>query len=213
MFGGTLPEEIDKKYKRLAETIQNGEGANAIKGALNDLKLSFIDFADDAGMNIDLSLGYSIDKNGHFVYTALENVSDKGEATYKKKNEMASPSKLYKRLGTYIPEGIALGIEDGIDTVDDSMADLTNSVQAQFKDYRWNIPSLDLGNRGRNTYSNATQYSGGNNALYEQMLNNGTLNSTTEVVFRVEGDPYNIFRVVRDQNNQYRNRTHRSAFT
>ena len=214
LFGGTLPEEIDKKYKRLAETIQNGEGANAIKGALNDLKLSFIDFADDAGMNIDLSLGYSIDKNGHFVYTALENVSDKGEATYKKKNEMASPSKLYKRLGAYIPEGIALGIEDGTDYVDKSMTDLANSMQADFTGYKWNIPSLDLGSNNRNTYGNTTQYGSNNNALYEQMLNSGNLNNApTEVVFRVEGDPYGIFKVVLDQNESYRRRTHRSAFT
>jgi len=215
LFGGKLPDEIDEKYKKLADTIKNGEGAKAVTAALNDLKLTFTDFAEDAGMNIDLSLGYSIDKNGHFVYTALENVSDKGEQTYKKKNEMASPSKLYKRLGKYIPDGIALGIEDGTNEVDKSMDRLAASMQSEFKDYRWNIPSMNL---GRPNVGNGFNYGNmdSQNAFMSQManaVNQAAANGQTEVIFRIEGDPHGMFTVMMEEDSKYKKQTHgRSAF-
>ena len=214
LFGGTLPEEVDKKYKTLADTIKNGQGATAVKNALNDLTDSFKSFAKKAGMNIDLSLGYAIDENGHFVYKAIEGVSDGTKTTYEKKNEMASPSKLYKRLGKYIPEGIALGIDDGTDEVDSSMDRLAASMQSEFKDYRWNIPSLNVGrpNVGSFNYGNMDSQ----NAFMSQIasaVSQTQANGQTEVVFRIEGDPHGMFTVMMEEDSKYKKQTHgRSAF-
>ena len=214
LFGGSLPEEVDKSYKALAETIEKGSGASAVKKALAELVKTFTTFADDAGMNLDLSLGYSIDKYGNYVYTAIESVSDGTETRYKRKNEMASPSKLYKRLGAYIPEGIALGIESGEREVDKSIDDISASIQAQFKDYRWNIPSMNL---GRPSVGNSFNYGNmdANNAFMTQManaVNMAAANGQTEVVFRIEGDPHGMFTVMREEDSSYRKRTGRSAF-
>lgn len=213
LFGGTLPEEVDKKYKTLADTIKNGQGATAVRNALGDLTDSFKSFAKKAGMNIDLSLGYAIDENGHFVYKAIEGVSDGTETTYKKKNEMASPSKLYKRLGKYIPDGIALGIEDGTNEVDKSMDRLATSMQAEFKGYKWNIPSLNVGrpNVGSFNYGNMDS----NNAFMSQVasaFNQAAANGQTEVVFRIEGDPHGMFTVMREEDTRYKNKVGHSAF-
>ena len=213
LFGGTLPEEVDKSYKNLADTINNGGGAKAVQGALNDFKLTLVKFADDAGMNIDLALGYAITENGHMVTTAIGGVSDKTETTYKKKNEMASPSKLYKRLGKYIPDGIALGIEDGTNEVDKSMDRLATSMQAEFKGYKWNIPSLNVGrpNVGSFNYGNMDS----NNAFMSQVasaFNQAAANGQTEVVFRIEGDPHGMFTVMREEDTRYKNKVGHSAF-
>ena len=55
-----------------------------------------------------------------------------------------------------------------------------------------------------------------NNGFVAQMLNmanTAAQNGQTEIVFRVEGDPYGIFKVVREENDKYKKQhSNRSAF-
>jgi hypothetical protein len=54
-----------------------------------------------------------------------------------------------------------------------------------------------------------------NNAFMSQMSNMASQmaqSGQTEVVFRVEGDPNGLFKVIREENDRYKNRTHKSAF-
>ena len=91
------------------------------------------------------------------------------------------------------------------------MIDVTKGM---FSNLQYYVPDLGLGSinsqRGFNYGSMDSD-----NGFMSQMLkmaNMGESGSQTEVVFRVEGDPYGIFKVVREENDKYRNRTHRSAF-
>ena len=118
-------------------------------------------------------------------------------------------------MAKYLPEGAALGIEDGMPTFETAIKDMVGVFSSLFGNIKYYVPDLGLGsintNRGYN-YSNMDS----NNSFVAQMANMASMasqNGQTEVVFRVEGDPNGIFKVVREENDKYRNRTHRSAFT
>ena len=214
LFGGTLPEEVDKKLKALAKTIKNGGGQKAVTDALYDLRYTFLSLAADGGMYIDLGLGYAIDEYGRYVYAAMGNVLDETKETTLKEIKANSPSKVYREIGKYIPEGLALGITDEVPYAVKSISDLAASIQSVFTGFTYNIPNLGLNNTyGASYYNNGNPYADAGSSLYDAMSSMyRNQNGQTEVVFRVEGDPYGIFKVVREENNKYRNRTHRSAF-
>ena len=215
LFGGELPEEVDKALKRLSDTIKNGEGTKAVTEALNDLKVKFLTIAADGGKYIDLGLGYSIDQYGRYVYTAMDNVVDGTETTFMNGIEANSPSRLFRRLAQYIPEGMALGIKDESADVTKAINSVISSMQSTFAGFAYNIPSLNFGSQNRNQYyGNDNRYSDAATSLYDAMSRAYSQmgNGQTEVVFRVEGDPYGIFKVVRAENDKYKNRTQRSAF-
>ena len=215
LFGGELPEEVDKALKRLSDTINNGEGTKAVTEALNDLKVKFLTIAADGGKYIDLGLGYSIDQYGRYVYTAMGNVIDGTETTFMNGIEANSPSRLFRRLAQYIPEGMALGIKDESADVTKAINSVISSMQSTFAGFAYNIPSLNFGSQNRNQYyGNDNRYSDAATSLYDAMSRAYSQmgNGQTEVVFRVEGDPYGIFKVVRAENDKYKNRTQRSAF-
>lgn len=214
LFGGTLPEEVDKAYTNVADTINNGKGATAIKESLTKLKRELTYAASDLGMNLDLSLGSSIDKYGNVVYNATYDLGGKAENGFKDKEEINSPSKVFRRLGKFIPDGTVLGIEDGIPDVEKAITTMTQAIQQTYSGVKYNIPKINLGNyRSANSFNYGNMDS--NNGFMSQMVN--MMNASqdkgqTEVVFRVEGDPYGLFKVVREQNNSYYKRTGRSAF-
>ena len=212
LFNDKLPESIKKSLNNLGDVIENGGN---ILGAIDDLKTDIIKEAQGIGLNVDLGVAGGVYSGTDVVKQSVSYMEKNGiEVPLKTETQIASPSKKYRDLAEYIPEGVALGIEEDTPEVVSAMDDMVRKMQLAFTDYRLNIPSLDLGSNNRNTYGNTTQYGSNNNALYEQMLNSGNLNNApTEVVFRVEGDPYGIFKVVLDQNESYRRRTHRSAFT
>ena len=214
LFGGTLPEEVDKAYTNVADTINNGKGATAIKDSLTKLKRELTYAASDLGMNLDLSLGSSIDKYGNVVYNATYDLGGKAESGFKDKEEINSPSKVFRRLGKFIPDGTVLGIEDGIPDVEKAITTMTQAIQQTYSGVKYNIPKINLGNyRSANSFNYGNMDS--NNGFMSQMVN--MMNASqdkgqTEVVFRVEGDPYNIFKVTREQNDIYYKRTGRNAF-
>lgn len=214
LFDGKLPKEINEAYKTLADTIESGSGAKAILDALDSFEDVLIEKCTDYGKNIDLSLGYSIDKNGHFVYDATYELGKTYAAGgFEDSTEIDSPSKLFRRLGVFIPEGAALGIEDGIPDVEMATDKMAKSIKDSFGSYKYNIPSLDVSkpNGGGFNYSNMDS----NNAFMSQVasaFSQAAANGQTEVVFRIEGDPHGMFTVMRDEDSSYRKRTGKSAF-
>ena len=212
LFNDKLPDSINKSLTNLGNVIENGGN---ILGAIDSLKTDIIKEAQGIGLNVDLGVAGGVYSGTDVVAQSVSYMEKYGiETPLVTETRISSPSKKYRDLAEYIPEGVALGIEEDTPEVVAAMDDMIKKMQLAFTDYRLNIPSLDLGGSNRNSYSNTTQYGNNNNALYEQMLNSGNLNNApTEVVFRVEGDPYGIFKVVLDQNESYRRRTHRSAFT
>lgn len=215
LFGGNVPKEVDDSLKKLASTIDKGEGKAAVLSAVTDLKEVLKDEAWDAGMYIMLGAEGGIFNGVGYV----ENAVDYGlvyipQKTAKDGLKVNSPSKVFEAIYESVPEGAALGIKDGLPNLEIAVASMIDVTKGMFSNLQYYVPDLGLGSvssqRGFNYGSMDSD-----NGFMSQMLkmaNTGESRSQTEVVFRVEGDPYGIFKVVREENDRYRNRTHRSAF-
>lgn len=216
LFGGNIPETVEKSLTELAKTIDSGKGKEAILKAIEDTKYDIVNEAQKLGMNVDLGIAGGVFNGVGYVEKSTSYLVQNGLVEpYKQDTETNSPSKLFKRLAVNIPEGIALGITENTDYVTNAISTLAKSMQSTFAGFAYNIPNMDFGNRNRSQYySNDNRYSEAATSLYDAMSRAYSQmgNGQTEVVFRVEGDPYGIFKVVREENNKYRNRTHRSAF-
>lgn len=215
LFGGEeLPTEVNKAYEKLANTINQGKGQKAVLNAIDDFKSRIGVLAHDSGIYFDFGLGTGVWDGSNYFYTSLEDMYKGGVTVTKDYNEINSPSHLYERLAESIPEGAALGVRKGIPQVEYAVEAMSNAIRSTWGNVEYNVPSLGLGYRNsQNGFNYGTMDS--SNGFISQMVNManmGAQNGQAEVVFRVEGDPYGIFKVVREENDRYRNRTHRSAF-
>ena len=183
--------------------------------ALNELENAIVKKFQEIGLNIPLGLSKGVWDGSHYYYKAIEGISENGEIVFKKDNKISSPSKLYRDDAKYIPEGIALGITDGIPKVDKAMRAVTDNMQSEFGGMKINVPRINFGamsNTQRFNYNNMDS----SNAFVNQLLsmaNAGAEKGQTEVVFRIEGDPYGMFKVVREENDKYKRMHTKSAFT
>lgn len=216
LFGETLPDTVDKGLKDLASTIDSGAGQKAVMGALDTLKAAIVKEGKALGLNLEFGIIDGIYSGTAKVAGSVTTLVDDGLVTpYETKTETNSPSRLFRRLATNIPEGIALGIEDDTPEVDKAIKTLASSMQSTFSGMRYNIPSLGLGTGNRNSYlGNArTQNASANAGFLDQMMSARNNSATpVEVVFRVEGDPTGLFRVVREEDLDYYKRNGHSAF-
>ena len=211
-----LPQNVNKAFKKVADAIDKGEGKQAILNAIDELKTWTKYEAKEMGMYLDWGTAGGIYEGRYLVEDATTDMVKTGfEGTYMKTSESSSPSRLARRLAKYLPEGMALGIEDGIPDIKSAVQSIVSVATSAFSNVRYNVPDLGLGSvnaqRGFNYGSMDS-----NNGFVAQMLNmanTAAQNGQTEVVFRVEGDPYGIFKVVREENDKYRRQhSNRSAF-
>ena len=215
LFGDKLPEDVDKAFQNLATTIDSGKGKDAILKALKTVEDNVVIAAYGLGMNLEFGAAEGVYAYIPQLAQATEDSVDQGYVDpWMKKTESNSPSRLARRLAEYLPEGAALGIEDGTPKVEDAIDSMVDTIKDSFGDYRYNIPQIDFGS-GRNT--NAFNYGAmdSNNAFMSQVasaFSQAAANGQTEVVFRIEGDPHGMFTVMREEDTSYRKRTGRSAF-
>ena len=66
------------------------------------------------------------------------------EQGYKEASETNSPSKAMRRLGKFLPEGAALGIEDGTDIVKASAANMAKAAISSAEPLRASVPAADI---------------------------------------------------------------------
>ena len=62
------------------------------------------------------------------VVNTLTSIAKGALSAFKKFFGIESPSKVFKGLGQNIDEGLAIGLDDGLDMVEDSMDNLMNTV-------------------------------------------------------------------------------------
>jgi hypothetical protein len=217
LFGDKVPEAVDSAFKDLANTIDSGKGTDAVMKSLKNLENVMTIEANKLGMNLMFG-GVEGVYNGTPAFTsAITNGMVKpGIDTAKDGFKEKSPSKVFEQIGEYLPEGAAIGVEKGIPKLNLALRGMAESARAVFAGLTYNIPSLDFGGVNRTAYGNSNNaYADAATSLYEQM---GSAlrgqNGQTEVVFRIEGDPYGMFKIVREENDKYkRMHSNRSAFT
>ena len=215
LFGDKLPEDVDKSFQNLANTIESGKGKDAVLKALKTVEDNVVIAAYGLGMNLEFGAAEGIYAYIPQLAQATEDSVDQGYADpWMKKTESNSPSRLARRLAEYLPEGAALGVEDGTPKLEQAVDSMVDTIKDSFGDYKYNIPQIDIGSsRNANAFNYGAMDS--NNAFMSQVasaFSQAAANGQTEVVFRIEGDPHGMFTVMREEDTSFRKRTGRSAF-
>lgn len=221
LFGVTeldrLPKNVKTALDKVADTINKGEGRQSVLDALKSLKTVTKNEAEQLGMYLQWGLAGGIYDGTHVVEAAVydgmvEPSIEKAEDGYEEK----SPSKVFERIGKYLPMGAAIGIKEGIPDLKLAIASMVEVTKSMFSGLQYNIPDLGLnytGSQNGFNYGNMDN----NNSFVSQlvnMANTANQNGQTEVVFRIEGDPYGMFKIIREENDKYkRQHSNKSAFT
>ena len=216
LFGGNIPKTVNDSLNALAKTIDSGGGKKAVLDAMDNLKKDIVTTAADLGMNVDLGVAGGVFNGVGEVEKSTSYMVEKGLVVpYKRDTKTSSPSKLFEDLAEYVPEGAAIGVEKGTPKLVLAVNNMVDSMRNAFGDLKYNVPKIDFGGSvgsKRYDYGNMDM----NNAFMSQMSNMASQmaqSGQTEVVFRIEGDPHGMFKVIREQNDIYRRQTNgRSAF-
>lgn len=90
--------------------------------------------------------GYAdgIDTSSGILTDAGKRIFFAVEEGYKEASETHSPSRAMRRLGRFLPEGAALGIEDGTDAVKSSAANMAKAAISSAEPLRATIPAADI---------------------------------------------------------------------
>lgn len=85
----------------------------------------------NTGKLLTEGLAKGMDENQDLIKAAAENLVKVANDTVVEKSEINSPSKLFRRLGAFIPEGFALGIEDETSSVIRAIDYLTDTAYGE----------------------------------------------------------------------------------
>lgn len=214
VFGEELPESVQNAMDEVINLVDSNANASAIRSAISKFENVMVIEADKMGHDIAFGVcGGVTDAYGN-VYDAFYGMGEVGYQAYDAYNQFGSPSKLYRKIAKFIPEGAALGIEDGIPDLELAAEDMSESVKSIFSGYEYNIPTLDTGTPNGNSFNYGNMDS--QNAFMSQIasaVNQAQANGQTEIVLRIEGDPHGMFTVMMEEDSKYKKQTHgRSAF-
>lgn len=109
----------------LVKTIK-GKITGAMSGAKTWLR--------EIGVNIVQGLVNGIDSVIHWVTEKIQQLADKIPGWVKKRLGIASPSKVMRDVGRWIPAGLALGITDGTTGVQQAVEDITKVIERRADD-------------------------------------------------------------------------------
>ena len=217
LFGENLPDEVNRSFEYLADTIKSGKGRQDIMAALEWLENDVVNAGHDLGMNLEFGIAGGVYSGTSAVATATTTMVQDGLITpYKTETKTNSPSKVFEKLAEGVPEGAAEGIKEATPLTVRAIDTMILQMQSAFSGVKFGIPTLDfLNGNSRGSFDYGKMDS--NNAFMSQMsgmANQMAQNGQTEVVFRIEGDPYGMFKIVREENDKYkRMHSNRSAFT
>lgn len=93
---------------------------------------SFAEKAKTLGSNIASGISSGISSGKQWVSNAVSGLSQKAQNVFKNDNEIKSPSRLYKRLAAFLPDGVQLAIKEGIPKVANAMKDLAQTTNEKF---------------------------------------------------------------------------------
>lgn len=127
-------EEFDAAY---VNGILSGEGSvDAAASGVADTAHAGINSAQtdayNAGWNMSDGFARGIGDAGYLVEAAAYATANAAKKKIEYTLEIASPSKVMRKLGRWIPAGLALGIEDETSLVTDAMGGMANGIAQDF---------------------------------------------------------------------------------
>ena len=118
----------------LSSGILDGSGivADAVESIILDasygLSYNLYNEFEDAGYNIAIGVANGIYRGEIYPITAIRDMSIAMRNTFNSYNEIQSPSRLYAKWASYIPIGVAQGIDDNTDYATDSITDMSKEM-------------------------------------------------------------------------------------
>jgi hypothetical protein len=103
---------------------------------INNIHQSFTNFVQNAftlGENIIKGIADGISSGIGWVRDKVDSIVNEIESRFSSGLRIFSPSRVMRDLAIYVPEGVALGIEDGEPYVESAMNDMLNSIK--FSDF------------------------------------------------------------------------------
>ena len=183
-----LPDLIAKLPELIAEIV---------KGIVSLAK----DMAE-AGKELVNGIWEGIKDNWDNIVKNVKDLGSKLVDSVKGFFKIGSPSKLFAdEVGQWIPEGIAVGIEDNSESVSDSVDSMVKDAMV--------IPSLGTIGEVSNSFSPASMgvITAGSNSNTDSMLGQylpRLLEAIENNQFSLEGDAKEMFRLIRKENNKFR---------
>jgi tape measure domain-containing protein len=106
------------------------------------------------GQNISTGLATGINNNSKKVIGAVNNLTNKTVSTVNKNLKVKSPSRVMMEIGGFVAQGLAIGIQNGSDEVEESMITVINPLLAALsqlmdEDYDFSpkiTPVVDMSN-------------------------------------------------------------------
>jgi len=142
------------------------------------------------GSNIISGIARGISNGVGSIISAARSAAQSAFNAAKSKLEIGSPSKLFARgIGRWIPEGIAVGIEKNIGTIEDAMNDLSGvTVSAYANDLGSDRYSLASGSADMSgVVFNQTVINNSPQALNPSEIARMTRNSTQQMILSMNG--------------------------
>lgn len=155
-----IPDNIGQILKDFAKGIE--KGIPEIRNALNDLSDFMVGkFNNDTmrrnwiviGHNIVVGITNGINQNSYIAQNAMTNLANSLQRSFTVHLSIRSPSRVFEHLAEYIPQGIAIGIQNGQSEVTDAMISSMSGAVSYMEqigkntsDYAPSVrPVMDLG--------------------------------------------------------------------
>ena len=212
VFNGDLPDTVKKSLSKVGDAIKSGQ-AYDVHSALVDLANEVKIESNKIGKNVVIGGIEGLYSGKAQLGDATRNTIQTGMTdTAEQTLGESSPSKVFKKIGAYAVEGAVIGVKDETPSLVTAVKSMANSMSTVFGNTSINVPKINYSGV-QNTNGIYNSYNNNDNSLFDRMASTMQgVSQPTEVVFRVEGDPHGMFKVIRQENEIYRNRTNRSAF-
>lgn len=132
-------DRVWEASRYIKETAETGMTANQEK-------------QQELGKDFDRGTAKGIKDNAYLVEQAAKAMARNTRNAFSKQLEIQSPSKVMRKDGKHIPEGVALGILDGASEIEDAMTDLSRIPQ----EVGWMTDPLVAGDFQRASQSSQT---------------------------------------------------------
>ena len=169
---------VDTYVKAVDDAVKIKEaegGLNSFVNLVNNALAKIPFFAKKTGTNISKGLaeGMTVDEATNRIKGAVQTVFNKINTLFNGMFQIKSPSRVMRKTGVFIGQGLALGIEDTAATVEKSSNKLSDIVKGSFS-----AGTFDFG-RIKNTYASIGKLRSSGIAETQSRINNIS-NSTSK---------------------------------
>lgn len=140
--GGGISFGIKSKLDE--DTTAKGAVSSLVKDATSDENTKANSNGKSAGQNIidGINAGIQDDTKQAGVFSGIRNFANSLVAKFKETLGIHSPSRLFKSISSFIPDGVALGVESNAKVATKAISNMCSSLSSEFENTDLNTNSL-----------------------------------------------------------------------